>query len=127
MIGKIIALSSMVALVAVVFILYLTTPATIGPFGIFILFVLLYVGVVGLFTFVLFLGSRALTKIMSLITKRIIAPFTLMDAYYFASVIALGPVMIVGMQSVGQVGAYEVVLVGLFTLVGCIYIAKKTR
>lgn len=52
---------------------------------------------------------------------------TLGRSYYFASVIALAPVMVVGMQSVGEVGLYELLLVILFVGIACVYIAKRTN
>ncbi|MDB5165118.1 MAG: rane protein of unknown function [Candidatus Saccharibacteria bacterium] len=53
-------------------------------------------------------------------------PMPLSRAYYFSSVVSLSPVMLVGMQSVGGIGVYECGLVALFTIIGCVYIAKRT-
>ena len=40
---------------------------------------------------------------------------------------ALAPVMIIGMQSVGEVGLYELSLVVVFLVIACVYIAKRTQ
>lgn len=47
-------------------------------------------------------------------------------AYYLASVVALAPVMLVGIGSVGSLHWYEVVLVGLFVAIGYFYIEKRS-
>ena len=52
-------------------------------------------------------------------------PLTYKRAYYFSTVIAAAPVMLIGLQSVGGIGVYEVLLIVLFTAVGCIYISKR--
>lgn len=52
-------------------------------------------------------------------------PLTYKRAYYFSTVIAAAPVMLIGLQSVGSIGIYEILLVALFTVVGCIYISKR--
>ena len=48
-------------------------------------------------------------------------------AYYFSTVLAAAPVMLVGLQSVTTVGVYEVLLVAVFEVVACIYISRRTR
>lgn len=59
-------------------------------------------------------------------TKRTLPSLTIRRSYYFSSVLALAPVMFIGMQSVGEVGIYEVVLVLLFVGIACVYVAKRT-
>ncbi|HEY8992745.1 MAG TPA: hypothetical protein VIM37_02745 [Candidatus Microsaccharimonas sp.] len=46
-------------------------------------------------------------------------------AYYYSTVLAAAPVMLVGLQSVGAIGIYEFLLVVLFEVIGCIYITKR--
>ena len=128
MLGKIIIFSVVVATIALIVLLTTTEPAVIGPVGILAIFVLMYVSALGVVTFLLYGGSRVVGKIASSFTvKKPIAPMNLRRAYYFSSVIALAPVMIIGMQSVGGVGIYELLLIGLFELIACIYIAKRTN
>jgi hypothetical protein len=50
---------------------------------------------------------------------------TLKRAYFFASVLALAPVMLIGMKSIGRANVYEVVLVILFEAVACFYIVRQ--
>ena len=108
--------------------LQITAPATIGPMGILLVFILLYVSVLGVLTFLLFGCSRVASKVTATFTRRaIIRPLSLRRSYYYSSVLALAPVLFIGMQSVGEVSAYDVLLVALFVGIACIYIAKRTR
>jgi|GEM_PF-266426 len=127
MLGRIIVSISFVAAVILFALLHATTPATIGPLGILFVFILMYFISLGLITF-LMLGVNALifkaTPADKLGHKD--QPMTVSRAYYFASVIALAPVIVIGMQSVGETSIYDLMLVGLFVAFGCFYIAKRT-
>jgi hypothetical protein len=127
MLGRVVAISMVAAMVLLAVLLQTTTPASIGPLGILFVFILLYVSVLGVLTFLLFVCSKATVKMLSMITKRVIRPLSLGRSYYYSSVLALAPVLFVGMQSVGKVSIYDVLLVVLFVVIACIYIAKRTR
>lgn len=128
MLGKVIVLSAVAATAILVVLLLTTEPATIGPVGILGIFILMYVSVLGVLTFLLHTGSKLMKKMVSPFAfKRPFVTLSLRRAYYFSSVIALAPVMIIGMQSVGGVGVYELLLIGFFEIVACIYIAKRTN
>jgi hypothetical protein len=128
MLGRIVAISMVGAIVLLSVLLQTTAPATIGPLGILFVFILLYVSVLGVLTFLLFGCSRVVSKIISTVTGRtLIQPLPLGRSYYYSSVLALAPVLFIGMQSVGKVSAYDVLLVVLFVVIACIYIAKRTR
>jgi hypothetical protein len=127
MLGRLVAVSSFVATLLLVVLLYATKPATIGPLGILIVFILMYVSVLGVLTFLLFGISKIIHKVSASFTvKKPLPQLSLNKSYYFASVISLAPVMFVAMQSVGEVGVYEVLLVTLFVVIACVYIAKRT-
>lgn len=128
MLGRIIILSVIVATTVLVVLLFGTEPATIGPVGMLIIFILMYISALGVVTFLLYGGSRILSKIASSFTvKKPMNAMSFRRAYYFSSVLALAPVMIIGLQSVGGVGVYELLLIGLFELIACIYIAKRVN
>lgn len=128
MLGKIIALSSILAAVCLIFLLQATTPATIGPLGILFVFILMYITALGGLFFLILGIQKVFLKLMTIIdSRRGFQPMSFARAYYFSSVMALAPVMIVGMQSVGRVGVYELSLVVLFLVIACVYIAKRTR
>jgi len=129
MLGRAIAISMVGAIVLLAVLLQTTTPTTIGPLGILFVFILLYVSVLGALTFLLFGCSRIISKLASsiIVRKSTIQPLPLGRGYYYSSVLALAPVLFIGMQSVGEVSIYDVVLVVLFVVIACIYIAKRTR
>jgi hypothetical protein len=127
MLGRLVAVSSFVATFLLVVLLYATKPATIGPLGILIVFILMYVSVLGVLTFLLYGTSKIIHKVSASFTvKKPLPQLSLNKSYYFSSVVALAPVMFVAMQSVGEVGIYEVLLVVLFVVIACVYIAKRT-
>jgi len=127
MLGKLIAVGVMLGTIILIILFQHTNPATIGPFGILAVFILIYLLVLGVLTILLFLGNKLIVRAAKgFALKRPIQPLHLRKSYYYASVIALAPVMFMGMQSVGEVGAYDVILVLLFVTITCIYIAKRT-
>lgn len=121
MLTKLIAGSMTVALAVALAIMQLTTPATIHPIGLLVFFVCLYVFVLGLMTFLLRDAARLLRKARG----RQAQSMSLWRAYQFASVIALGPVMLIAMRTVGTITALDIVFVGLFVAVAVFYIAKR--
>lgn len=123
MLGKVIGLSSVVSAVLLAVLFETTTPATIGPFGVLVVFILMYITVLGALSFFILSLGRIIIKISP---KEGRLPITLGRAYYYASVLALGPVIVIGMHSVGEVGLYELSLVTLFLVIACIYISKRS-
>jgi len=127
MLGRVLIIGFIFSTALLVVIWHATTPADIGPLGILLVFVLMYTSVLSVLTFLLF----GIYRIMS----RLLAPLnsnnrkdglTLTRAYYFSSVLALTPVMFIGMQSVGQVTIYEVLLLGIFTVIAYVYVLRRT-
>ena len=128
MLGRVIAIGMVGAIVLLAVLLQTTAPASIGPMGILFVFILLYVSVLGVLTFLLFGCSRIVSKVIATVfAHKSVQPLTLRRSYYYASVLALAPVLFIGMQSVGEVGAYDVLLVVLFVVIACVYIAKRTQ
>jgi hypothetical protein len=128
MLGKIVAISSIAAIILLFFLVNTTTPATAGPLGILGVFVLMYIALIGVATYFLFGTNKVFSKVSTAFMGQRPAPgLSFRRAYYFGSVIALGPVMFVGLQSVGKVGVQEVVLVVLFMVLGCVYIARRVQ
>ena len=127
MLGRVISVSIVLAAVVLALILQTSTPSNAGPVGILIVFLLMYVLVLGVLTFVLFWVSKLWNRGMTIVMPRHpSAPLTLVRSYYFSSVIGLAPVIFIGMQSVGEVGFYDVLLIVIFVSVACFYIAKRT-
>jgi hypothetical protein len=104
-----------------------TTPATAGPLGLLVIFISAYLTSLGVMSFFLYGASRLFaTFFAGFATKKPLRPLTLRKAYYYATIVATAPVMLVGLQSVGAVGIYEVGLVILFVVIGCVYISRRT-
>jgi hypothetical protein len=127
MLNRVVVGSVAIAIALLAVVLHTTQPSTIGPLGILVVFILLYVSVLGVLTFLLYSVSRIASKASASFTvKRPIRPLTMSRSYYFSSVISLGPVMLIGMQSVAEVEFYDVLLIILFVVIACIYISKRT-
>jgi len=126
MLQKTIAIITTISLCLLGLMLLTTTPATAGPFGLLAIFLAAYLASVGLISFFLYGISRVYAYAMASATLRKppqVLPFR--RAYYFATVLAAGPVLLVGLQSVGTIGWYEILLVGLFLVIGCIYVSRR--
>lgn len=127
MLNRVVVSSVAIAVVILGVVLHTTQPSTIGPLGILIVFILMYVSALGLLTFLLYTSSKIIRKLSASFTvKKPIRPLTLSRSYYFSSVLALAPVMFIGMQSVAEVEFYDLLLIIIFVVIACIYISKRT-
>lgn len=124
MLSRILAIITLVAFVLLSALLQSTSPSTVHPIGILFVFILFYLLALGVLTFFMFGLSKLLNKL-----RRKAQPagkaMTFREAYYFASVIALAPVLLVAMRSIGRGGVIDVVLVIAFEIVACFYVAKR--
>ena len=105
-----------------------TTPASAGPFGLLVIFVTAYLTFIGLISFFLFGISHLITTVSTGMTVR--KPITAMPfrrAYYFSTVLAAAPVMILALQSVRSIDVYELLLVIIFEVVACVYVSRRIR
>ena len=119
---KIISFIALVALILTAVILNATNPSSAGPFGILAFFVCLYVLFICL-TYVVFLTSeRIAAKFFNFKNSRSESKY---KTYYYSTVISLAPVIYVGMQSMGDVGIFEILLLGVFELLACFFIHKR--
>lgn len=127
MLNRVIAASTVISIIILVIILNGTQPSAVGPLGILIVFILMYVSVLSVLTFFLYVVTRFISKIAAHFTvKKPLRPLSIGRSYYFSSVVSLAPVMLIGMQSVGQVEIYDVLLIILFVVIACVYISKRT-
>lgn len=127
MVGKLVVSSTLIAALLLVIVLQTTTPSTVGPLGLLAVFLLLYVIFIGCITELLWVGSKAVAWVgRRLRTRRPIHPMPLTRAYYFSTVLALGPVMLLGMQSIGSLGLYETILITMFLGAGILYVSRRS-
>lgn len=120
MLGKVLALITLGAFVILSALLQSTSPSTIHPLGILAVFILLYLLVLGALTFFMFAVARTINSF-----RKKKQEIRIQQVYYYASVLALAPVMIIGMRSIGHAGVYDIALILLFEIVACFYIAKR--
>jgi len=123
--GKIIAVSSILSFLMLALFIQNTTPSTIGPLGILFVFILMYVSVLGVLTFLIFGLSHLANYLTIPFLKFRRQTISLQHSYYFASIVGLAPIMLIAMQSVGEITIYDVSLVAIFVFLGCIYISKR--
>ena len=110
-----------VAVVIGLSLMQFTTPATIHPIGLLVFFLCLYAVFLGTLTYVIYFGHIFVRRIR----QRRLDSLSLWRSYQFASVIALAPVMLIAMRTVGSVTTLDVVFIGLFVAVAVFYIVKR--
>jgi len=127
MVGKTIVISTAVSAVLLLFLLQTTNPSTAGPLGLLAVFFLVYVINLGVVTELLWFGSRIFQIIARRFTsKRPPQRLSLARAYYLSTVLALGPVMALALQSIGSLGVYESTLIVVFIVVGLLYVSRRS-
>ena len=128
MLNKIVPITTLVSLCLLALLLNITTPSTVGPFGILAVFILAYLSSLGVMTYFLYFMSRIISHLSAAFAvRKPMARLPFHRAYYYSTVIGAAPILFVGLQSVGQISFYEVLLVVIFVLIGCLYIAKRIR
>lgn len=126
MLQRVIAIITIVSLCLLTLTLVTTTPASAGPFGLLLIFISAYLTCLGLISFFLYGMSRVIVYASAGFTmRRPMQPMLFRRAYFFSTILAAAPVMLLGLQSVGAVGVYEFALVVVFEIIGCIYVAKR--
>lgn len=123
MLNKVLALITLVAFVLLSTLIQSTSPATIHPLGILATFILFYLLALGVLTFLIF-GIGRFFKLFDAKVQSTDA-ITFQRSYYFASVIALAPVLFVGMRSIGRGTVWDVVLILMFEAIAFFYISKR--
>ena len=128
MLPRLIATISLASLCVLSFMLTFTSPADAGPFGLLVIFITAYLTFVGLISFFLFGINRLIVIVTAGMTlRKPLTHVTFKRMYYFSTVLAAAPVMLIGLQSVQAISLYEVILVILFEVVACLYISRRMR
>lgn len=126
MLPRIVATAAVIGLGVLLVMLSLTTPATAGPFGLLAIFVSAYLFFLGVVSFFLF-GVRKLVIMVSrsFAVRRPPRELSFRRSYYYGTVLAVAPVLVIGLQSVGTVGIYEAMLILLFRdCLACVYVSS---
>lgn len=127
MLAKLLVIIGLVSTGLLLILVTTTPPSVAGATGILAVFLLSYIAIVCGVTFLIW----ALAKVVNKMAKgagslRANYGISLKKSYYYSSVVSLGPVIVVSLQSVGGIGIYEACLVLLFIALGCIYVARRT-
>ena len=99
-----------------------TTPSEAHPIVILSFFLLLYISVLIIIMGALVVGSRLIARLPSRRQRQVLAYDR---AYMVASLLALAPVMLIAMNSVGGISLREVLLVVVFEIVALFYLWKR--
>lgn len=128
MLPRLIATISLASLCVLSFMLTFTSPADAGPFGLLVIFISAYLAFVGVISFFLFGMNRFIVMVTAGMTlRKPVTHLTFKRAYYFSTVLAAAPVMLIGLQSVQSISVYEIILVIIFEVVACLYVSRRMR
>lgn len=106
--------------------LNITSPGTAGPFGILMIFIFAYISLIGVVAYLIQGLSQVIAHLsIVFISKKPLAALTFKRSYYYSTVVAAAPILMVGLQSVGEVGFYEFFLMLIFVVIGCLYVSKR--
>lgn len=117
---------TIVSLCLLVYLLNTTTPVTAGPFGILAIFIFAYLSSLGVVTYFLYFISRVVSHLSVVFMAR--KPFealTMKRSYFYSTILAATPILLVGLQSVGAGSIYGFILVLIFVAIGCLYVSKR--
>lgn len=110
------------------YLLNTTDPVSTGPGGILLTFVIIYLIVASLLFTVLHWGVRFVSALLvrrqTCVTARSYR-VGVRKAYYIASAVAFGPVLLLALNSVRQLNLTDIVLVSLFLSLAIFYITKR--
>lgn len=124
---KYVLLVTSISIVIFSLILINTDPSKIGPLGILAVFVLLYIITLSLFSYLIFFASNIMSRVRVHFGLKGIEGWTFIKCYLFGSVVAIGPIVILGISSLGSVSIYEIILVVLFLVISCFFVSKKVN
>lgn len=116
----IIYLAPFVALLALGAVLNMTNPIDSGPVSILVVFVMLYLLILSVLAAVLHLVGAII---------RMVRPqqgFSLRRGYYVLSIVSLAPVLLVALNTLGQLELLEIVLILILVGLGCFYVVRRT-
>jgi|TARA_B100001250_G_C19749402_1_gene766991 hypothetical protein len=121
---------SLIGLVSAGLLLVIMTtqePSSIGAFGILVVFFLGYVVILSTLTLVLgfFVRIAYILRKKSGLLRRF-AYLSSQHIYYYSTVLALAPVILISLRSVGRINVYEIGLVLLFEIIALTYITKRS-
>lgn len=126
MLPKLIFSSSILSAIAAVILINITSPSEVGPAGILVFFALVYIVFVGAIAFMLYLVNTLIIMVRYREkAEQNLHKMSFKKAYYFSTVLAFAPIILIAQQSVGRIGFFEIILVSVFEIMACIYVSKR--
>ena len=115
-----------ISLLAIGIMLNVVSPGEVGPFGVLAFFIFTY----GLSVSLIYMLLIGVVKLMKAFLPQgpllmYIKSISKTKLYYYTSALALTPVILLGMGSVGRVGGIDIGLVVLFEILACFYISRR--
>lgn len=127
MFSRILAIIGVGSLIGLLYILQTTTPVEAGAVGVLGVFLLSYIVLVVALTFFIFLVHKLILRVFfGDMERRASGAISFKKSYYYASILALGPVIVVSLQSVGKSGFGGLLLVLFLLGLGCLYVSRQT-
>ncbi len=126
MLSKVITLCTLLAsalLAGIITSVPLSTSSVGTILAVFFLLYIILVGVMAGGGYALGWAAARISK--SLAFRRPIHAISLQHSYYLSSVLAFGPIMLLGMNTVSKVTIYDVLLIALFLAIGVFYVQKR--
>lgn len=119
-----------VGVISMAILLYMvnaTTPSEAGALGVLTVFLVLYIVSAVLLTFFIYWTNRIIVRVFFADSSvRYLDRLSLKRSYYYGSILALGPVMLISLQSVGRGGIGAFALVGILLAIGLVYVSRQT-
>jgi len=126
MLAKLLIIVGLVAAGLLLILLTTVPPSASGAMGILAVFLLSYIVLLCFFTFAIWVLAKVVDRVgRGLRLFRNGYSVSLKRSYYYSTVVSLGPIIVVSLQSVGGAGIYEFGLVLVFVLLGCVYVARR--
>lgn len=126
MIARLLPGLTVVCICVLAYLFFSTTPDTVGSFGVLIVFLCLYVVLLGVITSSIFYGARMARFIGSLFNYTARRPLiSYQHAYYYGTIIALLPMMLIGLQASAALSVYSAALIFAFGILGIFYVSKR--
>ncbi len=108
-------------LALIVLVMNITSPMIVGPLGILVVFLLVYLFIAST-TYVL---ARVIMAIFRILRWRVV--ISNKRALLVSGVIALWPVFLVALNTLGRIGVVEIALVSLLVGLACFYVFRRSE
>jgi hypothetical protein len=127
MLRKNILFITIVGAVLLIVLLNITSPATTSPLGLLAIFICAYMLTLGIATHLLYGCSRIIIRFITTFfaPRKPKSPLSFEEAYYYSTILAMTPIMFLGLQSVGALSIQGVLLILVFVIIGCIFIKRR--